>query len=140
MWKKIRLSNYEISDDGQIRNAKKQTILKTSLNHGGYECICISLETKGKKQRCKVHRLVAETFLENYSPDLEIHHINGIRHDNRVINLKCVTKQENNSNRTFKKAVSYVNGKQNIKVIIDLYNSGKTVEEIFILLRKNVTF
>ena len=51
-----------------------------------------------------------------------------------------MTKQENNSNRTFKKAVSYVNGKQNIKVIIDLYNSGKTVEEIFILLRKNVTF
>ena len=44
-----------------------------------------------------------------------------------------MTKQENNSNRTFKKAVSYVNGKQNIKVIIDLYNSGKTVEEIFIL-------
>ncbi len=46
----------------------------------------------------KVHRLVAETYLPNPENKLEIDHINRNPSDNRVENLRWVTRTENNRN------------------------------------------
>ena len=45
-----------------------------------------------------VHRLVYETFVGEISNGYEIDHINTIRDDNRLENLRCVTSYENNNN------------------------------------------
>ena len=45
-----------------------------------------------------IHRLVALAFIPNVSNKPEIDDINTIRDDNRVCNLKWVTKKENRNN------------------------------------------
>lgn len=41
-----------------------------------------------------VHRLVAEAWLDDFHPLLEVHHINRDNHDNRPCNLACMTRAE----------------------------------------------
>lgn len=50
------------------------------------------------KKKYRIHRIVAETFLENVENKQFIDHINRVRDDNNVENLRWVTQQENNCN------------------------------------------
>ena len=45
-----------------------------------------------------VHRLAYETFVGEIPQGLTIDHINTVRDDNRIDNLRCVTQKENNNN------------------------------------------
>lgn len=49
------------------------------------------------RQEYLAHRL-AWLYINNEYPIHEIDHINGIRHDNRISNLRCATTQENQQN------------------------------------------
>jgi hypothetical protein len=49
----------------------------------------------GKIHTIKVHRIVAQTFLEKSEDKVEVNHINGIKDDNRVENLEWVSRAEN---------------------------------------------
>ena len=48
--------------------------------------------------------MIGETFLDNPKRNPIIDHINGIRTDNRIVNLRWVTKRENNNNLHFRGA------------------------------------
>lgn len=43
----------------------------------------------------RFHRLVAMFHLDDYSENLQVNHKNGIKTDNRVINLEMVTNSQN---------------------------------------------
>ena len=65
----------------------------------------------------KVHRLVywlhnPKWDIFNSSRDNAIDHINGIRDDNHIENLRLVTQQQNNWNRTHTKGCSWSKEKQ----------------------------
>jgi hypothetical protein len=100
-WKKIiGYENYEVSDAGDVRNSKTGRVLKHRLNSNGYYIIGLCKDGKAKTR--KVHRLVAEAFLDNPYNKLCVDHKNNIRTDNRLINLRFATNKENSMNASMK--------------------------------------
>ena len=71
-------------------------IVIPSTTQDGYLVVGIP----GRKVMKLVHRIVAEAFIENPRGCREVDHINHNRQDNRVENLRWVTREENQANRS----------------------------------------
>ena len=99
VWKRLQgySINYLINDYGIIRNLGTDQILKPTLLRGGY-LRYILREKGGKRKTCLVHRLVAKAFIPNPNNLPDVDHINGVRTDNRVENLRWVSAKENMNN------------------------------------------
>lgn len=90
MWKIIENhSNYEISDDGLVRNRKTGKILKPVKTYNGYLRVGID----GKL--CRIHRLVADAFLIKIDGCTQINHKDGNKQNNSVDNLEWCTVSQN---------------------------------------------
>lgn len=93
---------YMISDVGRVKNKTTGHILKVKYDRWGY--LYYTLYLKRKNQTIKAHRLVALAFLSNPENKPTIDHINGIKDDNRVENLRWATYKEQMQNpNTIKK-------------------------------------
>lgn len=95
--------NYEVSSYGRVKSFitnskhKKPHILHVLFKkQNGYTAIAFHHKRKTKQEL--LHRVVAAAFLGGYHEGLEIDHINTIRTDNRLINLRWVTRKENHLN------------------------------------------
>jgi len=74
-----------------IDRTLKECILKPSKHKLGY--LRVSLRLTGKYYYKNIHRLVMAAF--HGESDLHVDHINGIKDDNREVNLRYVTLREN---------------------------------------------
>ena len=86
---RIRSLDRYVDDKGHKRFVKGK-ILKPSKHKNNYEYVVLY----DRKHRM-IHRLVAETFIDNIDNKRTVNHINGNKSDNRVINLEWCTHKEN---------------------------------------------
>lgn len=96
---KLKLSSYDVSNLGRIRNKTSLTVL--SLNpdeNSGYVLKSLTSDDKKRKQY-SVHRLVLMTFDKPQPKGHTCDHINRIKTDNRLINLRWATHSEQNLNK-----------------------------------------
>lgn len=87
---------YLVSDVGIVWSTKTNKPLSTFKNNKGYYMVGIS--DKGVTKHYLVHRLVAEAFIPNPENKPVVDHINTIKTDNRVVNLRWSTRPENQNN------------------------------------------
>lgn len=108
VWKTISgtQDRYEVSSLGKVRSIDRTIIytdgriftypqreLKQTIDAYGYPRITIRNHSHHKT--FKVHRLVAQAFIENPNNLKEVNHINGDKKDNRVCNLEWVSSSQN---------------------------------------------
>ena len=87
-------TNYSVSNYGRVKRNDTNKMIHQNFNQ---TYLVLGLTgCNGKRKNFRVHRLVASMFKKNeWSPTLEVNHINGIKTDNRAVNLECVTRKEN---------------------------------------------
>ena len=93
IWKFYKDTDYRISDIGQVLNTRKNVEVTPFPNKDGY--LLVNLWDKGRNIIISVHRLVAETFIENPLSKREVNHIDGIKTNNTAINLEWNSSSEN---------------------------------------------
>ena len=91
-----------------------------SYDKYGYRRVCY------RGMHFKIHRLIWIYFNGFIDPTLEIDHINGVKDDNRIENLRLVTSQQNKFN---KKVKGYSWDK-----LVKKYKSSIVVDQQFIHL------
>ena len=86
---------YEVSDQGRVRSLKsgKERILKPGSDKYGY--LQVGLYKNGEKKMCKVHRLVAQTFIPNPDNLTEVNHKDEDKINNKVSNLEWCDRKYN---------------------------------------------
>ena len=92
-------SKYEINREGELFNKNTNFQLKGSLTKGGYISVNIINDTTGKSKPMLLHRLLAETFLENPIGCDQIDHIDNNKINNNLQNLRWCNSSQNNTNR-----------------------------------------
>lgn len=93
-WKAIAgHSEYLISNFGRVYSTKHKKILKPYICTS-YGYLLVKLGSAYKFKNYKLHRLVAETFVDNPDNKSVVHHKDGNPKNNRADNLMWVTAEE----------------------------------------------
>nr|DAV06100.1 MAG TPA: homing endonuclease [Bacteriophage sp.] len=84
---------YEIYSDGRVYSLVSNKFLKPRLSMDGYERVALC--DKGKRYEYRIHRLVAEAFIENPENKPQINHKDFNKRNNFINNLEWCTNLEN---------------------------------------------
>lgn len=120
---------YEVDTNGDVWSIKFGRRKKKSqfINNRGY--LLVSLCKDGKPKTCAVHRLVAETFIDNPNNLPEVNHKDEDKTNNNVENLEFCDRRYNLIySGVIEKAVKAA-AKAKSKTVIQLTKDGKFVAE-----------
>ena len=112
---------YEVSDQGRVRSMKfgKERILKPGKIQNGY--LKVNLWKNGEMKQCKVHRLVAQTFIPNPQNLTEVNHKDENKTNNSVQNLEWCDRKYNCNYGTRNQRIS--------KPVLQFTKDGELVKE-----------
>lgn len=114
IWKNIEGYDYIISNTGEVKDLKGRSINSWVLRQGYRQ---VGLTKDGVRTKYLVHRLVAQTYIDNPESKDFVNHKNLIKDDNRPENLEWVSKQENSAH--------YFANKNQVRTI---YSEGFKIE------------
>jgi len=86
---------YKININGDIKN-KYGKILKQSICSGGY--LYVDLINNLKRNKFRIHRLIAIHFIPNPDNLPLVDHIDGDKLNNNIVNLRWCDRELNNKN------------------------------------------
>lgn len=149
IWKDVKNYEglYQVSNLGNIRKIQnrkydfKTSTLKlekveinmTISEHLGYKTVKLT-DKFGKRRHLFLHRIIAETFIQNPNNYKVVNHIDCNKHNNDIKNLEWVTQKENvkhawkNKLCETTRIVSATNGKKCSKKIIQLDKENNIVK------------
>jgi hypothetical protein len=96
-WGGMYVGVYQVSNDGCVRRVKTGWVLKQNDNGNGYRVV--GLHVNNKRSNRRIHRLVAEAFIENPDNKPDVDHVDRNKLNNHVTNLRWATRSENCINR-----------------------------------------
>lgn len=89
------LSKYECDEKGLIYRKGSNQPLRAFDDMRGYLAVVLMSNDGRVKLRCKVHNIIAESFIGPRPAGAIIEHKNLNKHDNRVVNLEYISQREN---------------------------------------------
>lgn len=91
IWKQVSntIKTYWVSNLGRFKNSFGIIVINSKPTLSGYRVVGIDNATY------RLHRVVAQTFIENPENKEQVNHIDGNKTNNAVNNLEWVTNQEN---------------------------------------------
>lgn len=135
---------YQVSNLGHIKSlqgwnghkyVKREKILNgwisttNEMSKRPYRRQLVSLIKNGKIETFRVHRLVAEAFIDNPNNKPQVNHIDGNSLNNKVNNLEWATSSENNYH-AYKRGLKESNIRKFEKKIIKEYQDGASLNKI----------
>lgn len=100
IWKPVEgYESYHVSCIGNVKNVKTGKMRKLSENAKGYVTIQI-VSKSGSRKNVYVHRLVATAFTPNIDNLSEVDHIDRVRNNNNISNLRWASRQDQCNNRS----------------------------------------
>ena len=129
VWRDIQgfENQYAISTKGRVRNIRTGRILKYGIDGHGYPFVVL-YKANSKPKQIKIHKLVAESFIDNPNKLPQVDHIDEVKTNNDVSNLRWVSASEN---------IRHSSHKQSCKIkqltldgeLVKVWESSKQIEK-----------
>jgi hypothetical protein len=134
MWVEVKgfEEYYKISSTGRLMSTHNGKVRILSAKNAKGDYLTVVLCKDGKHRTTRIHRLVAEAFIENPENKPEVNHIDGNKQNNRVENLEWVSVSENiihaiNMNPAILRGLLWHNVFERPKPVIQLSMSGDEI-------------
>ena len=142
--------NYSVSNTGKVKNTTtgemvRQYVYDTNGTRKANKYVRVCLKSNGKHSVLLLHVLIARSFIQNLDNKPRVDHIDRVKTNNNVDNLRWVTQEENQMNRN--KHCNNTSGysgvsfhKQANKWRAGLNARGKTYTKIFETIEEAIEY